>query len=308
MPQNFHLIYLLRHPYVLSFVNSSEMEDSLLVVTEYGIPLETWIKNYSSGSFGESEKEALIMEILWGLKCVLDACNFLHINCRISHCMLSPHSCFVTKNGDWKLGFMDLACDISVDTDHFRQNEVLLDATYRSPERLDGSWSEKFNRSQVDTASSNSSPSLGSAVDIFSLGKVIQFVFDTLPFLDMPQCLVAPLKRMSSPDYKRRPTCASLLRLPCFQSDQLALMTAISELQLKPTSECLDVFKILKEKADVISRAACTFKILPSISHSLNQAVTDFQNRDLRELSRQVCLNSQCPSHQYFSSRLHKHR
>jgi serine/threonine protein kinase len=287
---NFHIsLTVRRHPYVLSFLASSEMDDSLLVVTEFGIPLETWLKNYLSGALTESEKESLTLEILWGLKCILDACTFLHINCRISHCMISPQSCFVTKNGDWKLGFMDLACDISTETDHFRQNEAILNTAYRSPERLDASWGEKYNRTQVDSSASPASPSLGSAVDIFSLGKVIQFVFETLRFLEMPQCLVAPLKRMISPDYKRRPTCASILRLPCFQSDQLALMTAISELQLKPTSECLDVFKVLKEKADVISRAACTFKILPSLGHSLNQAVTDFQNRDQRELSRQVC-------------------
>lgn len=264
------------------------MEDSLLIVTEYGLPLETWIKNFTLAPLTDSEKESLIMEILWGLKCILDACNFLHMTCRISHCMISPQSCFVTKNGDWKLGFMDLACDISVDTDYFRLNESILTTAYRSPERVDGSWSDKYNRSQSDQTSSQSLPSLGSAVDIYSLGKVIQFVFDTLKFLEMPQCLSSPLKRMLSPDCKRRPTCSSLLRLPCFESDQLALMTSISELQLKPTSECLEVFKVIKQKADVISRAACTFKILPSIGHSLNQAVNDFQNRDLRELSRQV--------------------
>lgn len=264
------------------------MEDSLLMVTEYGIPLETWIKSFNVASLTDSEKESISMEVLWGLKCILDACNFLHMTCRISHCMISPQSCFVTKNGDWKLGFMDLACDVSVDTDHFRHHETILSSAYRSPERLDGSWSEKFNRSNVDQTPNQSSPTLGSSIDIFSLGRVIQFVFDTLKFLEMPQCLTAPLKRMLSPDCKRRPTCSSLLRLPCFESDQLALMTSISELQLKPTSECLDVFKVIKQKADVISRAACTFKILPSIGHSLNQAVNDFQNRDLRELSRQV--------------------
>jgi serine/threonine protein kinase len=235
------------------------------------------------------------MEILWGLKNILDACIFLHLNCKISHCFISPQSCFVTKNGDWKLGFMDLACDISSETDHFRQYEALLEASFRSPERVDGTWSEKYNRNSIDQTHTSPAnppqPSVGSAVDIFSLGKLIEYVFNSLTSIEIPQCLSAPLKRMVSPDQKRRPACSSLLRLPCFQSDQLSLMTSISELQLKPTSECVEVFKILKEKATVISRAACTFKILPSVGHSLNQAVNEFQNRDLRELSRQVGSN-----------------
>lgn len=232
------------------------------------------------------------MEILWGLKCILDACNFLHTTCRVSHSFISPQSCFVTKNGDWKLGFLDLACDISNEAEHFKQFESILEASYRSPERVDGSWSEVYTKNNSESSSSSSTPQpiSGSAMDIYSLGKLIQYIFAALPQVEMPQCLHSPLKRMIASDSKRRPTCASILRLQCFQSDQLSLITSISELQLKPPSECLEVFKTLKEKADVISRAACTFKILPSVGHSLNQAVNDFQNRDLRELSRQVKL------------------
>lgn len=268
------------------------MEDSYAVVTEYSTPLSTWIKQHISSKHTQNEKESLSMEILWGLKCILDACNFLHITCRISHSFISPQSCFVTKNGDWKLGFLDLACDISTESEHFRQFESLLETSYRSPERIDGSWTEKYSKNDSEqsttTTSSSSQPIVGSAMDIYSLGKLIQYIFETLPQLEIPQCLNSPLKRMLSSDPKRRPSCSSILRLQCFQSDQLSLMTSISELQLKPPSECLEVFKTLKEKADVISRAACTFKILPSVGQSLNQAVNDFQNRDLRELSRQV--------------------
>jgi serine/threonine protein kinase len=283
-------IYYFRHPYVLTFLASSEVDDSIAVVTEYGMPLEVWIKQYISVEGNESEKESILLEILWGLKCIVEACNFLHLSCKTSHSFISPQSCFVTKNGDWKLGFMDAACDLSADAEYYQSVESLLNKTYRSPERVDGTWGEKYTKSAKEsTSNSGSAPvSIGSPVDIFSLGKIISFVFDTLSFLDMPECLEAPLKRMTSPDWKRRPACSALLRLPCFQSDQLNLMTSISELALKPPTETLEVFRLLTQKVDVISKAACTFKILPSIGHSLNQAVNDFQNRDARELCRQV--------------------
>lgn len=287
-------------------MESSETEDSLAMVTEFGVPLVKWLEHHPE-PVNDAEKEALVLEVLWGLKNIIDACNFLHCNCKIAHCLLAPHSCFVTKNGDWKLGLLDLACDVSTDVSLFRQYETLLQNEYRCPERIDGSWPSKYDSASATPASATAGGAVfrsGPPIDVYSIGKLIFYVFNNLPggAIEIPSDLDNPLKRALATDPKRRPACGSLLRVASFNSDQLQLMRDIGELQLKPAVECLDMFKTLKEKIDVISTAACSFKILPSIGHSLKLAAGDFANRDARETCRQVgCVHSwenmkYCPS------------
>ena len=260
------------------------------MVTEYGVPLHIWLEQHPV-PVNDADKDAMTLEILWGLKNIIEACNFLHSSCKISHCMLAPHSCYVTKNGDWKLGMFDLACDVGADRENFRQYESILDQTYRCAERVDGSWSTIYEGTAVASEKSGGAVfRTGPPVDVFSIGKLISYVFEHVPGggVDVPTVLTSPLKRMLSTDPKRRPACASILRVACFHSDQLNLMRDIAELHLKPAGECLDFYKTLKEKTDVISTAACSFKILPSIGHSLKLAAGDFGNRDARETCRQV--------------------
>ena len=48
-------------------------------------------------------------------------------------------SIFVCTNGDWKLGFLDLACKMDdLNEMMFKQFEHLQPSQYRSPERRDG--------------------------------------------------------------------------------------------------------------------------------------------------------------------------
>mmetsp|Transcript_16884 Transcript_16884/g.25431 ORF Transcript_16884/g.25431 Transcript_16884/m.25431 type:complete len:751 (+) Transcript_16884:72-2324(+) len=283
----------IKHPYVLSYIESTELEDSIAVVTEYGMPVDAWVRQHSGTSISEAEKESLLLEVLWGLKCVIEGCNFLHASCRITHGMVSPQSCFVTKNGDWKLGFLDVACDVSEEREHFKLHESMLENEYRCPERMDGSWVNVYSKEvSAPSSSTGSSFSAGPTIDIYSIGRLIEYVFSALPLLERPQALTGPLKRMLSAEPKRRPACPTLLRIGCFHSEQLNMMTAITELQLKPPGECVELFKELRNKIDVISRAACTFKILPSLGQSLSHAAGEFQNRDARETCRQTVQSS----------------
>jgi hypothetical protein len=88
----------IRHPYILSFTDSADVEDSALVVTEYAIPLHAWLKQRASTSV-EAEKGSLEIEVLWGIRCILEGLAFLHSNCKVAHCFFGPHACFVTRNG-----------------------------------------------------------------------------------------------------------------------------------------------------------------------------------------------------------------
>lgn len=99
--------------------------------------------------------------------------------------------------------------------DAFEENLSLQDHNFRAPESIDGSWKEKYTRDGPN--SSESAPvngkKCGWPIDVFAMGKFLQAVFMN-DSCSMPKCLEAPLKRMLSPDHRRRPTCASLLKAP----------------------------------------------------------------------------------------------
>ena len=73
--RNVQKLRTLKHPFVLTFLDSVEVEDSLVVVTESCTPLETWIRARSStgsqDAMAESKKDSLLNEILWGFRCVV---------------------------------------------------------------------------------------------------------------------------------------------------------------------------------------------------------------------------------------------
>lgn len=93
---------------MLGFLESTEIEDSFLMVTESAIPIGMWLKTIKQDS------ESSDLEVIWGLKCVFESLHFLHSKCFITHCNISALSIFSTKNADWKLGLFDLACEYSL--------------------------------------------------------------------------------------------------------------------------------------------------------------------------------------------------
>lgn len=263
----------LKHPYVLSFFDSLETDESLHVITEHAVPIGLWLT--SADGFSD-------LEVTWGIKCLFEALHFLHSKCRITHCNINLQSCFYTKNGDWKLGSFDLACCVSSDHEFLEKNLASQDKTFAAPEVVDGSWKEAYGKS-ISSDKKN-----GNAMDIFAMGKLLEHINSSGNSFRIPECLGNTVKRMLSTDYRRRPTCSSILKAPCFHTEEINLMTAICELPLKPNSECVDVFIMLQEKADLISKAVCSFKILPVMSEMLGRSISDFQERDKRENCRRI--------------------
>lgn len=74
---------------------------------------------------------------MWGFRCVLLALGFIHNTCGLLHGNLGLHAIFVSPSGDWKLGSMELAVNLTLadDTEHFLKHQHLLGKPYSSPER-----------------------------------------------------------------------------------------------------------------------------------------------------------------------------
>jgi hypothetical protein len=125
----------IRHPYVLTYVESIEIEDSVVLVTEQCTPLEIWLKKVRNDP--AIPKQNLFSELTWGFKCVLKAIDFLHSSCSLLHGNLGLHAIFVTPNGDWKLGAFELATNVEAadNISQFLSHHTMLDGFYLSPER-----------------------------------------------------------------------------------------------------------------------------------------------------------------------------
>lgn len=275
----------LKHPYILSYLEGADLGDSMVVVAEACQPLEEWLKSRQSRDQTEEEKSILIQEVMWGFKCVLNGLSFLHSTCNSSHNYLGLHSIFVCKNGDWKLGALDLSCNLSVaeDVEYLRKYANLLSAPYISPERL-----QFIRDGTVDVK-------LQGSADIFSLAAVMTTSFDALD-CTLPGSVKKVVSAMNSTDVRKRPTSSQLLKHPIFNTDHILLLDNLGELSIKPPSESLEVLNAIMSKVSSIPKSVCEHQLLPSITRLLQIAVNDFTNRDSRESSRQVSASVNLPS------------
>lgn len=271
--RNWQKMRTMKHPYILTFLDGVDLEDSLVLVTEQCIPLEKWLKESQiEYEKNNNDKQPLIQELLWGFRCILNALMFLHSNCSLSHGFLGLHSIFVCNSGDWKIGALDLACNLKNDDDisFARTHCHLLQKPYIPPERLQSSW--------------DATVPIGSA-DIYSLGQCMQKSFNLVD-LEVPVEFSKYLQKMISMEAKRRPTSSQLSKLPIFNSEHINLLISLGELSIKPPTESIEILGQVASQIQNIPKSVCIYKILPSVAKSLRMAINDFSNRDSRESCR----------------------
>lgn len=259
----------LKHPYVISYMDGVELEDSVLVVTEDVTPLSIYVKSRSGSS---TEMGITAEELTWGFKCISQAVSFLHSNCNLVHGFLGMHAIFVSKSGDWKVGCFDLTCNTALPEDEafFASNESMLPDAYRSPER----------------ANSKGLPNLY-PLDVFSLGVIITETFKAAK-IELPSDMDQLVRRMLNNDPRRRPSLALVLKSPSFQGEKMALLSTLDELLLKSTADATEALANFSSNESIapISTELCSFKLLPCVGRILTAALEEFQLRDSRESAR----------------------
>jgi hypothetical protein len=120
----------------------------------------------------------------------------------------------VSVSGDWKLGGMELASNLSQDEDaeFFITNQHLLNKLFCSPERLQINAQSGLSDVNTSILRAKLPPYY---IDIYSLGHSLQTAFYTLD-VELPKTLSRYLTPMVSADMKKRPTCAKLLTGCCY--------------------------------------------------------------------------------------------
>uniref|UniRef100_A0A0N5AYC8 N-terminal kinase-like protein n=1 Tax=Syphacia muris TaxID=451379 RepID=A0A0N5AYC8_9BILA len=96
----------LRHPNVLTYYDSIEIDGTFYLITESCFSLSSYMKD---AKFTNSQKQFLVS---WGFFELMNCLKFLHDEAHLSHESIR-HSVFVTETGDWKLSGFDRSSPFS---------------------------------------------------------------------------------------------------------------------------------------------------------------------------------------------------
>lgn len=86
----------LKHPFILTFIDSYEDDNAIHLVTENVVPLFSYLKKIQNEGAGENY-------LKWGLKSIGEAVTFLNENSQ-QHNNIFHGAVFVDSTGSWKLG------------------------------------------------------------------------------------------------------------------------------------------------------------------------------------------------------------
>lgn len=262
----------LKHPYVVSFIDSVDAEEDLILVCEAVLPLETWLQRRRDASAAVSD---IIQEVSWGFKCILTALDFLHTKGTMTHSFVCLESIYVCPNGDWKLGSFELACKAGVyeDENFLSLNNHHLSRDFQPPER------ERFDDRMIQRAKG--------AIDIFSLAVCMQKIFNKL--VETPPQYNKYLKAMLQPEIAKRPRAGQILRSDLFNNDYIRLMDKADGINTKSNTEIRDMLETFASmESRELSSYLVTSKIVPALSHAYKVAIKDFPIREAREVCRAI--------------------
>ncbi|KAK8733164.1 hypothetical protein OTU49_006498, partial [Cherax quadricarinatus] len=244
----------LRHPCILTYIDSLESDKLVYLVTEPITPLLTWL---SDDSLTAAHRTTAVS---WGLLQVTKGLSFLNNDGNLIHYNVCASSVFVTRAGEWKLGGVEYS---SSDSSMFPVKIIPKLEVYNPP--------EKIEPSKMCTTTKW-------AADMWGLGCLVWEVFNG--YLDtslslrntskIPKSLVATYTRLVGANPASRPNPKDVvrnLRQPgqFFDNDLIETLLFLEEIQIKDANEKHRFFSELTPKLDNIPDYVAKNKVLPAL-------------------------------------------
>ncbi|KAK3857194.1 hypothetical protein Pcinc_036539 [Petrolisthes cinctipes] len=248
----------LRHPCVLTFMDSLENERLVYLVTEPVTPLMCWLRQNTHPT----------PALAWGLLQITKALAFLNNEGGLTHHTVNSISVFVTQAGDWKLSGVECCSSVATPPTPGSRPVPALQV-YSPPE-----------------ASTNSTPSNKWSSDMWGLGCLVWETFNTTTLTEsttlrdttkIPPGLVETYTRLVGASARCRPNPKDVLATltkkgAFFHNDLILTLTFLEELHIKDDTEKTRFVSDLSGKLDEFPDYISKYKILPSLlaAHSLS--------------------------------------
>ncbi|XP_019184483.1 PREDICTED: N-terminal kinase-like protein [Ipomoea nil] len=261
-----------RHPNILSFLHSTEVETvdgsttkvTIYIVTEPVMPLCEKLKEL--GLVGTQRDEYYA----WGLHRITKAVSFLNNDCKLVHGNVCVASVVVTQTLDWKLHALDVLSEFDgnneTSTGPMLQYEWLIGTQYKPLEMVKSDW----------TAIRKSPPW---AIDSWGLGCFIYELFSSTKLSkteelrntgSIPKSLLPDYQRLLSATPARRLNSSKLLEnSEYFQNKLVETIQFMEILNLKDSVEKDTFFRKLPNLADQLPRQIVLKKLLPLLASAL---------------------------------------
>lgn len=261
-----------RHPNVLSFLHSTEVElvegslvkPTIYVVTEPVMPLAEKINELNLEGTQRDEYYG------WGLHQIAKAVSFLNNDCKLVHGNICLASVVVTSNLDWKLHAFDVLSEFDSSNPEVAspmlQYEWLVGAQYKPMELAKNDW-----------ATIRKSPAW--AIDSWGLGCLIYELFSGSKLSkteelrntgSIPKTLLPDYQRLLGSAPHRRLNSSKLIdNSEFFQSKLVETIQFMDVLNLKDSVEKDSFFRKLITVAEQLPRQVVLIKIVPMLAASL---------------------------------------
>ncbi|XP_022764867.1 probable inactive serine/threonine-protein kinase scy1 isoform X3 [Durio zibethinus] len=257
-----------RHPNILSFLHSTEVEAidgsstkvTIYIVTEPVMPLSEKIKELGLEGAQRDEYYA------WGLHQIAKAVSFLNNDCKLVHGNVCLASVVVTQTLDWKLHAFDVLSEYDgtngTATGPMLQYEWLVGSQYKPMELAKSDW-----------ATIRKSPPW--AIDSWGLGCLIYEIFSGMKLgkteelrntASIPKSLLPDYQRLLSSMPSRRLNTSKLIEnSEYFQNKLVDTIHFMEILSLKDSVEKDTFFRKLPNLAEQLPRQIVLKKVLPTI-------------------------------------------
>ncbi|KAK6228780.1 hypothetical protein SCA6_001120 [Theobroma cacao] len=261
-----------RHPNILSFLHSTEVEAldgsstkfTIYIVTEPVMPLSEKIKELGLEGTQRDEYYA------WGLHQIAKAVSFLNNDCKLVHGNVCLASVVVTQTLDWKLHAFDVLSEYDGGNESasgpMLQYEWLVGSQYKPMELAKSDW----------VAIRKSPPW---AIDSWGLGCLIYEIFSGMKLgkteelrntASIPKSLLPDYQRLLSSMPSRRLNTSKLIEnSEYFQNKLVDTIHFMEILSLKDSVEKDTFFRKLPNLAEQLPRQIVLKKLLPLLASSL---------------------------------------